>query len=540
MKKLWTTTIVYFFISSFVLSLSSCGQGDGDTPIQDTRQDKPAVEEVPIQETPTTSDNPAPRQWRLAEGQFIPARMPMHVVYPRPDDETKPYARHKFAYPGMRYEIPIGIQGGAWPFKYELVNAPDNAYIGEVHGDSNYGSLVWQAPESGSFQFLVKITDQDSNEVTAEWHVTIDADRFLFIQDGYNGEKIGTLQNPLEDLADWYKGDRSDASYLNKIVILREGNYKLTGGSATNGNVRLDSASKTASFIAFPDELPVVDCSSAKIITDTTSLQDIFVAGIRWENGRQDVPNAHFFWAIGDVSRATWWRNHFHNLGPGQQGTDNTLPVFISGTGSLKENILYKENKHTDINNLAYNGGYFEAYHSNHVLIEQNTASNSQVASGFFAKGTRAFITIRANTAVDNVRGIQIAVGNGTEAGGLTHDHEICWNNIRAPLDNVLLYSASSAYMDQSYNNFIYRNTLVGDSAWVRFKGVDNYQVDGNVVLTNNMGATNSRWNTTIMDSSLTTNLTGKLTDAIVDSNGALMGEYRTNHLGTHGHETAY
>ncbi|MDH5407603.1 MAG: hypothetical protein OEY00_03230, partial [Gammaproteobacteria bacterium] len=391
------------------------------------------------------------------------------------------------------------------------------------------------------YTFEVKITDQELNTVTASWQVVIDASKFLFIQDGYAGTKVGTIDQPLEDIADWYKGDRTDTTYHNRIVVFRGGNYNLIGDPRNGNNIRLDTATKTASLIGYPGETPIIDCSKAKILTDD-GLDDIFVADIRWENGRQDVPNAHFFWAIGDINRATWWRNHFHNLGPGLVGTDNTMPVFVSATSSLKENILYKENNHTQINNIDYNGAYFEAYFSNYVLIEQNIASDSATESGFYAKGTRAYVSIRANTAINNVRGVQLDVGNGTEAGVgiIPHDHEICWNNVRAPLDNALMMSASNDYAGIFYSTHLYRNTIVADTAWVRFLGAENYKVDGNVVITNDMYSPLSRWNTSIMDSDYVSNLTSDGTEQFVDVEGKLQGEFRTLYLGTHGHEVAF
>ncbi|MDH5446505.1 MAG: hypothetical protein OEY52_13200 [Gammaproteobacteria bacterium] len=519
------------------LFLSACGGGSsssGNTPVE-TGDPGPGD---PDPGDPGPSDPPSAK-WQLPVGNYISAKMPMHLVYPRPDTETGDFARHKYAHPNMVYEIPVGVQGGAWPFKYELLQSPAGAKIGEVYGSTNYGSITWMAPDTGTYTFEVKITDQELKSVTATWEVTVDAAQFVFIQDGYIGTKTGTIDQPLEDIEDWYKGDRADTTFHNKIIVFREGSYSLIGGVATNGNVRLDTVSKTRSFISYPGEKPVIDCSKAKILTDSKS-HDLFVAGIRWENGRQDVNNAHFFWAIGDVSRSTWWRNHFHNLGPGLVGNDNTLPVFVSNTSVLKHNILYKENAHTQINNFGFNGGYFEAYVSNHVLIEQNIASNSAVAYGFFAKGTRAYVSIRANTAINNVKGTQIAVGNNTESGDVPHDHEICWNNIKAPDENVLLISSGDNYAGQTFNSHIYRNTIIGDTAWVRFPGKENFKVDGNVVITKDMNAASSRWNTSIMDSDIVTNLTTDGSEDYVDVEGKLKGTFRDQYIGTHGHEIAF
>src|SRR5690606_1338391 len=66
--------------------------------------------------------------WQLAEGHYE-GYFPLHVIYPRPDDETQSYARHRHAYPGVRYEIPIGVQFGKWPYRYELIEGPEGARV---------------------------------------------------------------------------------------------------------------------------------------------------------------------------------------------------------------------------------------------------------------------------------------------------------------------------------------------------------------------------------------------------------------------------
>lgn len=472
----------------------------------------------------------------LPANYFVPAKMPMHTIYPRPDTETQLHARHRWAHPNITYEIPIGIQGGAWPFKYELVTAPSNATIGSFVGDSNYGVINWKAPSSGSFIFKVRVTDQELNFIDLEWNVKVDANQFIFIQDGYTGSKIGTIDQPLEDIVDWYKNDENDATFKNKIIVFRGGDYKLKGDPNRNNNLRLNASTKTPSLISYPNEIPVIDASSSKVFTDSNSLRDIFVAGIRWNDARQDVANAHFWWATGDVSRSTWWRNHWDNLKPGQVGNDNTLAVFISNTPNIKNNVLYKSNLHTRISNKGFNGGYFEAYRTSYLLIEENIARNSDVASGWFPKATIAYVTIRANEAYDNVDGGQITIGYADAAGEVPHHHEICWNRIALNSTNASTYSLqwanSNSNEGKSYKSYIYRNTFVNGSAWVRFQGKDKYQVDGNVVVSDNL----ARWNTSIMDT-IIPNLTGGTSKGITDSTGKLLGKYRNDFLGIRGFE---
>lgn len=421
----------------------------------------------------------------MPEGYFVKAKMPMHLVYPRPDTETQAHARHRWAHPDMSYEIPLGVQGGAWPFKYELIKAPAGAKIGSLYGEDNYGSITWSpAATTGIEEFVVRITDQELNTVEARWKVKIDPSMFVFIKAGATGPKAGTIASPLGNVIDWYK-DAEDSTFLNKIIVFRGGSYNLIGDAVNNGNLRLHDKYKTPSLIGFPGETAIIDASTAKIMVG--SLTDIFIAGLTWENARNDVQNAHFFWLTGEVSRSTFWRNHFRKMRHGQVGNDNTGPVFISSTPVIKRNILYKENDHSEIYNKGYNGHYVDIYRASYVLVEQNNVSNSTSASGFWMKGTVAFVTVRANNAYDNVSGAQIIIGYGLEAIDVPHDHEVCWNRIAVPIDQdgpAILAANSNSNTGKTFNTYIYRNTVVNGYSVVRFMGKAPFETDANVVIT--------------------------------------------------------
>lgn len=447
----------------------------------------------------------------------MPAKMPMHLVYPRPDTETVAHARHRWAHPQMEYAIPIGVQGGAWPFKYELISGPSGAKVGSLYGEANYGSITWTpSASSGTEEFKVRITDQELNTVEASWKVTIDPSMFVFIKSGATGTKTGAITSPLATAAEWHKS-ATDSTYANKIIVFRGGNYNLVGDVANNNNVRLTSNQKTPSLIGFPGEEPIIDASTAKIVVG--DLTDIFVAGITWKNARNDVADAHYFWLTGEVSRATFWRNHFTAMQFGKAGTDNTGPVFISNTVKAKENILYKENLITNVNNAAGNGHYFDIYRANHVLIEQNIAKNNTTSYGFWTKSSIGFVTIRANEAIENVKGTQLSIGYGSAVGEVPHDHEVCWNRVVVPVDQdgpAIQIAGSDFYKGQSYNTFIYRNTIVNGYSVVRFMGKTPYETDANVIVSKNL----KLWDMTIMKTTLA-NVVALPTDGVVSTTDA-------------------
>ncbi len=480
----------------------------------------------------------------LPDSNFVPAKMPMYPLYPRPDNDTQAHARHRWAHPDFRYEIPIGVQGGAWPFKYEIISGPSGSAIGEYYGDNNYGVLTWSPTTStGNESFHIRVTDQELNTVDFNWNVTIDANQFVFIQDGWSGSKVGTIDSPLESFSDWYKNDRNDSSYHNKIIVFRGGNYTAVGDPSAEGNVRLDAKSKTPSLIGFPGEIPIIDCSRAKFFSDgpSNNLRDMFIAGLRFENARSDVANSHFFWAIGDIDRATFYNNYFYKLGNGTIGTDNPSAIFASGTDQEKTNILIKGNTFDSFTNNGSNGSYMDLYAAYYVLIEGNTAKNSNNLFGIWAKATKEFVTIRNNDLSENNRDGGIVVHYGDAAPGQAHDHEICWNKVVFTSTNrlalLIMGDAPSAANRAHYNSFIYRNTFVNGRSWVRFPSSTGelYKVDGNVVVSATL---TSEWDTSIMDVSIP-NVTGELSSNIVDKSGLLIGSYRSNYLGSVGHEVS-
>jgi len=474
----------------------------------------------------------------LPQGHFVKAKMPMYPVFPRPDSETQAHARHRWAHPDFRYEIPIGVQGGAWPFKYEILSGPSGATIGQYYGDPDYGVVKWTPAvgDSGTKTFTVRVTDQELNTLDFTWTVTIDPTQFIFVDASAASTGTGTISSPLKTFADWYKGDVNDATYHNKIIVFRAGTYSAVGDTNYNGNVRVSSATKTPSLIGYPGESPIFDCSSAKFFWPD-AMADIFIANITFQNARADVANSHFFWITNTSQRVTVHKNRFDSLGNGTSGTDNPSGIFISGTGGDKYNILIKQNTFENFTNNGPNGSFMDLYRTFYVTIEENTCVNSNPQYGIWAKVTKAFVTIRANS-LENMTGGGIVVHYGDAAPGQPHDHEICWNKVLSGNASDGAYTllfvgdSLSSINANHYNSFIYRNTFIGGSAWVRFKGIENFETDGNVVVNN----FNSRWNTDIMDS-LIANVVGSPKDGITDALGHLSGNFRKNYLGLIGHE---
>ena len=491
--------------------------------------------------------------WRLPEDNRVTAKMSMTAVYPRPDGETQSHARHRKFHSDMPYRIPIGVQGGAWPFKYEITNAPSGATIGSEYGDANYGILQWTpSGETGVQNFKVTVTDQDLNTVTLEWNATLDDDAFLFIQDGWAGTKTGTKAEPLEDWADWYKGSWTDSTYANKIIVFRGGNYAVTG-DATNesGNCSLNSGVKSPSLIGYPGETPILDCTTAKIFSrvvgGATNNEDLTIIGLRFENGRADVANSHFFWCTGTgFNRHCFAENYFYNMGAGTSGTDNNGCIFISNDSQAKNYGLIKQNTVDTVTNASStNGMYFEAYWMNYWVVEENTVKNSNSTSGIYLKATTTFISCRGNQMWENNTGTGISIGYLNASSMATpHDHEVCWN--RAVISGAANTSTvifdmvrENGYPGTHYNTYCYRNTFQNGFDRVRFGGLENYETEGNIIISDSVAA--DHWTASLRTEpsgreSIEDTFTG---NATTDANGVLTGAARTTYLGTKGHEVS-
>jgi hypothetical protein len=441
--------------------------------------------------------------WPLLSQYRMPAaKMPMRLVYPRPDGEAGAHARHRWAYQNMLYEIPIGIQGGNWPFKYELITAPTGAAIGIYYDrtkrglTNEYGVVKWTpSASSGSNTFTVRVTDSDGSTVDVTWTVTIDATKFIFVDSNVATSGTGTIASPLKLLSDWYKNNVNDATYLNKIIVFRQGTYTLVGDTANgNPNLFLNSTTKTPSLMGYPGEVATIDYTSGKIQT-STAMPEMFVYNLRHINARQDVANAHYFYFTNRCDRSTFFKNHFDGMGYGTAGTDNAGPIFWAdlADGVHHQNISIKDNLFEAIN--THNGGlgnghYWDIYQGDYVIAEGNVSKDSYTTYGHWPKAASSFVTIRNNDAFDNCQGAGAVIGYSDANDTIPHDHEVCWNNFQVPTAQgspVFEVAMDDGWLGQFYNTFVYKNTFVGGYVLVRFAGAENYEFDANVILTNNL-----------------------------------------------------
>lgn len=276
-------------------------------------------------------------EWRLPTTHFVRAKMPMTLVHPRPDNETNAWARHRKAYPGLEYRIPVAVQGGAYPFYYEIVEAPEGMTIGKTVWETDYGVLSW-TPEIGengrSFPVTIRIYGQEYGREVAETvgptfvdakfviKVTNSTDDFIFVDHSVERSGDGSISAPLKTLKETYgDGSSTQVTYPGRAVYLRAGVYETLTDDwfANKGYAHLQGERTPMVFLGFPSEMVEIDFTNGTFYSEIGG-NDHYVAGLRLSNTSQRargyhgnseyVPVGSRQFTIGQ-ERQTFFENHF-------------------------------------------------------------------------------------------------------------------------------------------------------------------------------------------------------------------------------------
>ncbi len=476
--------------------------------------------------------------FQLAAGHWVAGKMPLTLVYPRPDSETSSYARHKKQYTGLQMEIPIVAQGGAWPFHYKIVTAPAGATIGENHGDANYGVLVWSNPTAGSHDFGVRIIDHDFNVVTARWTCTVGTSGFVFVDDNATDDTgAGTIGDPLKTIEGWYKSSSTDSTYQGDHVIYRAGTYSVT---TTDTSLSVGSTYKPMVHLAYPGETAIFDCNTSKQwFWDTDDWDDVYVGGIRWENSSNTVANSRFMNGLQLADRATVYDCYFYNGRNGTSANDNESCFFINSPTSGRRNYFaFINNTYDTLANGTNGFSAVDMYQCSYVVFQGNTLKNISSSQVFWPKVGCQYITARANTVEGGTWtfGTQMlhffhSDTDGEEGG----PGESCYNLIDMVGSNTntafpLRVNGSPNAEFGADTHWSYRNTYLGGRIQCLFNGADAQYLELEVIVNERSPQYDGSW-------TVSNCLTGASADNIVDANGLLQGSYRTSYLGLRGHE---
>lgn len=487
--------------------------------------------------------------WQLATGHYIPRKVAMRIVHPRPDAETNAYAGHRNAYPGMPYSTYVAVQGGSYPFFYELETAPSGMTIGAqlttISGvqvaTSTYGRIYWANPTAGTHTVKVNVYDQNYNRggdpsvlATVTFDVVCATTRFVFI-DSVDGSdsNAGTLAAPFQTIQKLHADSSATTTYTGKIVVLRDGTHDVDG-MATNGNryVMLSGAAPCV-FHGYPGENAVLNLYEGHFALNTGAA-DMQFKDLTIKAAGDWTDTQYFFAAVAGTNRHSWFNVTF---------TD-----FYGGTGSVADNqsaIYYSNVGCSDIAvmHCTYTGrlgNLMDCYNVRYVVFAHNTGSNLNTTSesnpaNYYAlvyfKDSVRDASVRANTFVT---GITVAhdgfVGIGGQNDGAA---AYSFDNIEYCYNKLATFQTASIYGWYEYGDgptgdvWGYRNSCLGDVQDVFNNAPATNLWENNVVV----GGFTNMVNFTSAD-----NTTGAST---LDSNANLTGATRTNYLGIRGAEVA-
>lgn len=490
--------------------------------------------------------------WQLATGHYIPRKVAMRIVHPRPDAETNAYAAHRNAYPGMPYSTYVAVQGGSYPYFFELETAPSGMTIGgqltTISGvqvaTSTYGRIYWANPTAGTHTVKVNVYDQNYNRggdpsvlATVTFDVVCATTRYVFIHpvDG-SDSGTGAIDDPFLTIQKLHADSSATTTYTGKIVVLREGTHDMDG-MATNGNryVMLSGAAPVV-FQGYPGESATLNLYEGHVAMNTGAA-DMQFKDLTIQAAGDWTDTQYFFAAVAGTNRHSWFNCTFTNFYGGTgTATDNQSVMYYSNTGCNDIAVMHCTYTGRMGNIMdCYNVRYMVFAHNTGTNLDTSAETNASNSSNLiYLKDSVRDISIRANTFVTGMTNVAhggfVGVGgqNDGAAANSFDNIEYCYNKLAA-FDVASMYGFLEYSAGPAGDIWGYRNSCLGgvrDLTNTTEPPVTNLW-ESNVVVG---GFTNMN-NFTQAD-----NTTGAST---LDSNANLSGATRTSYLGIRGAEVA-
>lgn len=503
----------------------------------------------------------------LAAGQFIPAKMPLgpaRVVLPRPDGETSPRAFHRNAHVGMPYELPIVVQGGSWPFVYELIAGPAGASLGRNHGDPGYGILRWTPAANGTFDFTVRVRDQDGGSVQFSWSVVVSSNwaRFVDAANGSDSNGDGSLASPWRSLAHAYTQVQDGGA-----LCLRAGQYQAPGAAMNIAVTGGSGAGRVGSLIGWPGEEARIDCSTLNAANFAWyNSNDTYVGHLSFVGGPGGQANPRYFVSLGVNHRCYQYRLTFDSPTAGTAaggGDDNNSCLFLGAGGAVREYVAQVFCRFLRLHHTNNGFSGIDTYQTRYLVVADNVydtpAASGTSRHALWIKGwEQEDVSVRGNRWTQAWGGSLVEVSMSASAGTFSARRiEVCYNTLVAQPGASAMNLGSAPSGPERGPIWIYRNTIVGlpviaRRSWPLTISFENdivvHDVDtfgGTVsgkLLMSDPNAPAGRY----FDPALRENITlssqhmechGRSSDGILDTQHRLQGGWRSQYLGTHGAE---
>ena len=284
----------------------------------------------PAPPPPDDPDPPLVEDWNLPAGHFVSTDvtgMAPVITFPRPEASSNAYCKNAYndGTRSIKWEIPIVVQGGSWPFRYQVTQGPVGMVMGEKLSQGvdsqtvgeTYATLWWDDPQPGSYEITVLVTDQDLNPATVTWTLVVGSSNWVFVDAGADDDTgAGTFGDPLKTWQGIWKGSDADSTYANKVACFYDGTYLINeNGTDTKADITLNK--KPTSYVPFHNGTSwatvVFDESTAALFILTS---DVYIGRIRFDGYNDTAKNfrAVNLGGLVDCNRNTFYRLTFSNM----------------------------------------------------------------------------------------------------------------------------------------------------------------------------------------------------------------------------------
>lgn len=391
--------------------------------------------------------------WALPLGHFINAKMPLNIVWPRPDAETNAYERNRKVPSTVPFRMPIAVQGGAWPFKYEIMEGPNWLSIGQTlpadwlthaNGLQDYGILYADNPSTvGSPHTIrIRVTDQQLNTAEVTWTMAVidlesTAD-FIWLSGSGSNSNSGSHASPKLDWNGWYLGDKNDSTFQTHQIHHLSGTFLITALPIETVFIAGMANTKPKCFVAdLEGTQPVIDLENTAFVEwQSNTNGSMCYSGLKWINppfGAQSNYRKQFVkGGSNGLRRSLYFENFFDGGGDteSQTGTNSSVVMHSGNDGS---HFAHCRNTYHQCHNMDLVLGYntFDA------LFEGNFVTGGYGGTynpswGYFIKGNDcARHSVRANRAISSGIVRPLVYTSSFVSGFRKYDIEACWNNFK-------------------------------------------------------------------------------------------------------------
>jgi hypothetical protein len=457
---------------------------------------------------------------------------PLEILQPKAGLTTA--NRFYKAYPGLEYNVRMGVIGGLWPFNHQLTTAPSGMTINAFTGE-----ITWASPSASGTPYSVTatVTDAENTVQTVSWTVLVTTAGFYFA-DEINGTTralggTGAIANPWKTLDDVFR----DAEF-GSMVYWRAGNYYMDTDIDNNGDdgmrVVIYGTQHSGVWLAYPgDTMPIFNQDVAHFWFYLGGA--LYLDGFHFKSdGNARSMGINISSAKDDLVIR---RNKFSGITGGTTGGNNALIFFrAQGTGgrfAIQDNEITGVDKGYGILNYRTTG----------VLVENNyfhaigdvVGNFNSHALGMKVRSKRW--DVRGNLFRNN-GGFSIWEYYGFESANLSGDNEHSFNVIEEGGGTFGLNTRQNSVGDPIY---VHRNTILANLEQGRvettngpFYWYQNVIVNASVAPDKMSKGTISAPERLIIEN----NLMGTTADGITDAQGNLTAAY-SEFVGTRGHNLA-